>query len=145
MAYKPIREFYANEGDWSVDEAGPESLKRDFDVINKMFDPFATHDDGQQGGIGFGNLNFDFGDADFAARIGAVALEYLQNENTVQGQLYKIVEKLKDHDYLIDKSQWMMALYINENGHLMYQHVNGLPTDFEINSKGHLIVEVLSA
>ena len=143
--YKPVRIFDAYEGDWSVDEKGPEALKHDLRQIEIMFDPTATHDDETPGGITFANLMFNFGDEDFASLIGAKALEHLQDEDNVQGQLYKIVDKLKDHDYLIEKSQWMMALYINEDGHLTYEHVNGLPTDFEIDSNGHLMVEVLSA
>lgn len=103
--YKPIRTFFANEGDWSVDEAGPEALKFDFDVINKMFDPTATHSDGQMGGIGFGNLNFSFEDSSFADLIGVVALEYLGSTNTLQAQLYKIVEKLQTHDSMFDYSR----------------------------------------
>jgi hypothetical protein len=58
---KPQRTFSADVGQTSVDERGPDAIERDFDNINKMFDPSAVHADGSQGGIGKENLNFSFG------------------------------------------------------------------------------------
>lgn len=143
--HKPQRTFMGAAGLPSVDLYGPETLSRDLDDINAMFNPNAEHSNGKQGGIGKGNLKFRFDDTDFALGIGTPALEYLQNVATVAGQLAKIVEKLQHHDDLIDRSQWMMMMDIDENGHLVYEQVHGIPVDFEIDGNGHLKVEVVTA
>lgn len=57
---KPQRTFIGNEGDFSVDNRGPEALKKDTDVLMKMFDPSSTHENGESGGIGADNLKTDF-------------------------------------------------------------------------------------
>ena len=56
MDKKPVRVFLGNEGDKSIDDRGPDALKSDLDMLCKMFDPDATHDDGKQGGISTTNL-----------------------------------------------------------------------------------------
>lgn len=53
---KPIREFNANEGDYSIGLAGPDAIEIDIDKILRMFDPLTTHDTGEQGGIGEENI-----------------------------------------------------------------------------------------
>ena len=70
MSYKPQRKFLGSEGDCSVDDRGPEALKTDIDNIMNMFDPTATHPDGTQGGIDYGNLSFDISDEGMAEHIG---------------------------------------------------------------------------
>lgn len=143
--HKPQRTFMGAPGLPSVDLYGPNALKADLDDINAMFNPNAAHANGNQGGIGKGNLKFRFEDTDFAWGIGTPAIAYLQNVITVAGQLAKIVEKLQHHDDLIDRSQWMMMMDIDEDGHLVYEQVHGLPVDFEIDGNGHLKVEVVTA
>lgn len=143
--HKPQRKFMGAAGLPSIDLYGPEALKDDLDDINAMFNPNAEHKNGNPGGIGKDNLKFRFEDTDFAWGIGTSPLQYLQNVATVAGQLAKIVEKLQHHDDLIDRSQWMMMMDIDENGHLVYEQVHGLPVDFEIDGNGHLNVEVVTA
>lgn len=53
---KPFRTYSAEQGQKSIDEAGPDALEQDIDTINAMFDPNATHVDGKQGGIGTSNI-----------------------------------------------------------------------------------------
>lgn len=67
---RPYREFSGSEGDYSVDDRGPEFIKADLDKLFRMFNPLAIHPNGEQGGVGFVNLNFNFGDNDFLERIG---------------------------------------------------------------------------
>ena len=143
--HKPQRTFIGAAGLPSVDLYGPNALKNDLDEINRMFNPNADHTNGDPGGIGKDNLNFRFEDTDFALGVGTPAIAYLQNVVTVAGQLAKIVEKLQHHDDLIDKSQWLMMMDIDEDGHLVYEQVHGIPVDFEIDGNGHLKVEVVTA
>ena len=103
--YKPTRTFSADEGDWSVDERGPEAIENDLDEINAMFDPTAEHEDGEQGGISFENLKFNFSDTGFAARIGAAALSYFDNVTNIQAVIGKIVSKLQGHDTLVPDAE----------------------------------------
>lgn len=60
--YKFIRQFSADVEDPSVNNAGPDAIKRDFDELGKMFDPSSFHDDGTPGGIFVGNLSGDIVD-----------------------------------------------------------------------------------
>ena len=53
---KPIREFNANEGDYSIGLAGPDAIEADLDKLMRMFDPLTTHDNGRDGGIGTDNI-----------------------------------------------------------------------------------------
>lgn len=56
MAYKPIREFSANVGDYSTGTGGPDAIENDIDSINRMFDPETEHEGGVPGGIAEGNI-----------------------------------------------------------------------------------------
>lgn len=138
--YKPVRTFIANEGEYSVDDRGPEALKFDLDEINKMFDPTATHEDGEQGGVTFENLKFDFGDEDFAGRIGAVALEHLGSGTTVAWQLQKLDEHIIDLEkqtpviatitkqgssFLCNKTYSELSTLISD-GHTVYLDYGGI-------------------
>jgi hypothetical protein len=58
-AKKPTRVFTAIEENPSLGDNGPTGLKADIDTINKMFDPDATHDTGEPGGIQVGNIAHD--------------------------------------------------------------------------------------
>lgn len=53
---KPIRQFNANEGDYSIGLAGPDAIEADIDSLSRMFDPLTTHTDGRQGGISSENI-----------------------------------------------------------------------------------------
>lgn len=53
---KPIREFSANEGEYSTGIAGPDAIENDLDTINRMFDPLTEHTNGETGGIGESNV-----------------------------------------------------------------------------------------
>lgn len=53
---KPTRVFTAIEENPSLGNNGPTGLKTDIDTINKMFDPNATHETGEAGGIQIGNM-----------------------------------------------------------------------------------------
>jgi len=53
---KPTRKFSGIEGNYSKGLEGPEALKEDIDIINKMFDPLAVHEDLSPGGVGEENL-----------------------------------------------------------------------------------------
>lgn len=55
-AKKPSRTFTGTVGVASTGNNGPAALIVDTDVITKMFDPLATHDTGEAGGIQLGNL-----------------------------------------------------------------------------------------
>lgn len=54
--FKPTREFSANVGDYSIDDAGPDAIENDVDKIMRMFDPDTEHAPGIPGGIGAGNI-----------------------------------------------------------------------------------------
>lgn len=70
MSYKPQRTFMGSEGEYSVDDRGPEALKQDLDNIMSMFDPTAVHPNGSAGGINRENLAFDLNGSDMAGTIG---------------------------------------------------------------------------
>lgn len=70
MSYKPQRTFMGSEGEYSVDDRGPEALKQDLDNLMNMFDPTAVHPDGSSGGINRENLAFDLNGSDMAGTIG---------------------------------------------------------------------------
>ena len=68
MSYKPIINFNGESGQPSADSMGPETLQQDLIELAKMFDPEATHQGGEQGGIALDNLDFsaeDFGAVSF--------------------------------------------------------------------------------
>lgn len=54
--FKPSRQFSANIGDCSVDDAGPDAIENDIDSIMRMFDPDTEHAPGIPGGISAGNI-----------------------------------------------------------------------------------------
>lgn len=53
---KPVSLFDADVGEKSVGPAGPDMLERDLREIMRMFNPDSTHETGEPGGIGPGNL-----------------------------------------------------------------------------------------
>jgi hypothetical protein len=53
---RPQRTFSADVGQTSIDNRGPDAIENDIDNINRMFDPAATHEGGESGGIGAENL-----------------------------------------------------------------------------------------
>ncbi len=55
--FKPQRQFNGTPGQPSEGAGGPDTIERDLDEINVMFNPEATHENGDPGGIGAGNLN----------------------------------------------------------------------------------------
>lgn len=112
MTYKPTREFNGIVGQPSKDLMGPETLSRDLDKINKMFDPAAIHSNGEPGGIGKGNLNFSLLDPgsltteSMAEQIGSKEISELNDpENqglkakTVWKQIKAIVLLITNHFY----------------------------------------------
>lgn len=102
MSFKPIRSFAASEGDYSVDDKGPEALKADLDQLMKMFDPTSVHDNGEPGGVGADNLNFRLDDEETSAGIGSAEIEGLTADNNVYAQLSAIVNILLTHTNLAD-------------------------------------------
>lgn len=58
IGLKPVRTFNADYGDHSVDQAGPDQIEHDIDILSTMFDPEKVHIDGEDtpGGIGANNL-----------------------------------------------------------------------------------------
>lgn len=59
-----------SEGDYSIEQRGPDAIKNDLDEITAMFDPTAAHADGTQGGIDYENLTFNFSDSEMSQKIG---------------------------------------------------------------------------
>lgn len=53
---KPTRSFTADVGDDSVGLGGPDAIENDIDQVTTMFNPQATHDNAESGGIGTENL-----------------------------------------------------------------------------------------
>lgn len=100
MSYKPQRTFLGEEGDYSVDDRGPEALKKDIDNVMDMFDPTAKHPDGTQGGISKENLNWEFSEEGMSAEIGSADIDGLDADNNVYSQLVAIVNVLLTHSNL---------------------------------------------
>jgi hypothetical protein len=96
-AFFPQREFNGVEGQPSADSMGPETLSRDIDKINQMFDPDAAHSDGTRGGISEGNLNFSFGDPGMSEKIGIEQIQGVAAQ-TVQEALEQIYVQFTDHE-----------------------------------------------
>ena len=98
---KPTRTFNADIGQTSVDSRGPDAIEKDIDLINKMFDPNATHANGEQGGIGKSNLNdtiLDDGSASgesMAERIGSKAITGLNNPISGAGLAVTVWKQIK--------------------------------------------------
>lgn len=91
-AYKPTRTFSANEGDYSVDKAGPDAIERDIDELMAMFDPNATHSDGSPGGISPENFDFDLMDPSMLSNIGGKLDGNPMNAQTIVDQLLTMVK-----------------------------------------------------
>lgn len=92
MTFKPVREFSANVGDYSVNQAGPDALENDIDSINRMFDPETEHSPGVPGGIGEGNIQPG---AATDAIIGERTIDqYIQDTYTSTGPLGKLLSLL---------------------------------------------------
>ena len=108
-AYKPTRTFSANEGDYSVDKAGPDAIERDIDELMAMFDPDATHPDGSPGGIGTDNFDFDFMDPSMSGKIGSENIDGLTSDKNVFSQLKAIFENI-----LLTREESMLPKPITE-------------------------------
>lgn len=96
--YKPSPKFIGSEGEYSIGQSGPEAIKDDILDIMRMFDPTSKHPkdanrgyaEETQGGIGYGNLNFNFADSDFAGRIGVTLDGQESNVQAAFNKLYGI-------------------------------------------------------
>jgi hypothetical protein len=101
MTYKPARVYNGVVGQPSKDSMGPETLSADIDKIIKMFDPSATHDDGQQGGIGKGNLNFNLeedgsgGGDSMAETIGSKEISELKDPSSPPSPALTVWKQIK--------------------------------------------------
>lgn len=107
--FKPIRTFSANEGDYSVDNAGPDAIERDLDELAAMFDPTAVHFDGSPGGISPENFDFQLDGPDMSSKIGSAPIEGLQAENNVYSQLAAIVNILLTHSNLTTVIRFLIS------------------------------------
>lgn len=108
MSYKPQRIFLGSEGEYSIDDKGPEALKQDLDNIMGMFDPTSIHPDGSQGGIDFDNLAFNFADSGMAEKLGATldgnVLTIQQIINTLYQMSKDRYTKTESDNILINKT-----------------------------------------
>ncbi|MDD4565737.1 MAG: hypothetical protein PHE79_09735, partial [Eubacteriales bacterium] len=101
MTYKPTRVFNGAAGQPSKDGMGPEVLSADLDKVMKMFDPDATHDNGEQGGIGTGNLNFNFsedgssGGSSMAETIGSKEIPELKDPSSPSSPALTVWKQIK--------------------------------------------------
>lgn len=101
MTYKPVREFSGAAGQPSKDAMGPEALSRDLDKVMKMFNPDATHDNGEKGGIGKGNLNFNFGEdgtgggRSMAEEIGSKEISELKDPSSPSNPALTVWKQIK--------------------------------------------------
>ena len=101
MTYKPVREFSGAAGQPSKDAMGPEALCRDLDKVMKMFNPDATHDNGEKGGIGKGNLNFNFGEdgtgggGSMAEEIGSKEISELKDPSSPSNPALTVWKQIK--------------------------------------------------
>lgn len=108
MSYKPQRTFMGSEGEYSVDDRGPEALKQDLDNLMNMFDPTAVHPDGSTGGIDRENLAFDLNGSDMAGTIGGkldgVAMTVQQIADTLLNMVKDRYTKLESDAILKEKT-----------------------------------------
>lgn len=108
MSYKPQRTFMGSEGEYSVDDRGPEALKQDLDNLMNMFDPTAVHPDGSSGGIDRENLAFDLNGPDMAGTIGGkldgVAMTVQQIADTLLNMVKDRYTKLESDAKLKEKT-----------------------------------------
>ena len=140
MSYKPQRTFMGSEGEYSVDDRGPEALKQDLDNIMSMFDPTAVHPDGSPGGINRENLAFDLNGADMAGTIGGkldgVAMTVQQIADTLLTMVKDRYTKLESDAKLKEKTDPLLKSmsYDPATGVLKVTTESGVETQvFDLN------------
>lgn len=140
MSYKPQRTFMGSEGEYSVDDRGPESLKQDLDNLMSMFDPTAVHPDGSAGGINRENLAFDLNGADMAGTIGGkldgVAMTVQQIADTLLNMVKDRYTKLESDAKLKEKTDPLLKSmsYDPATGVLKVTTESGVETQvFDLN------------
>lgn len=140
MSYKPQRTFMGSEGEYSVDDRGPEALKQDLDNIMSMFDPTAVHPDGSPGGINRENLAFDLNGADMAGTIGGkldgVAMTVQQIADTLLNMVKDRYTKLESDAKLKEKTDPLLKSmsYDPATGVLKVTTESGVETQvFDLN------------
>lgn len=140
MSYKPQRTFMGSEGEYSVDDRGPEALKQDLDNIMSMFDPTAVHPDGSTGGINRENLAFDLNGADMAGTIGGkldgVAMTVQQIADTLLNMVKDRYTKLESDAKLKEKTDPLLKSmsYDPATGVLKVTTESGVETQvFDLN------------
>lgn len=140
MSYKPQRTFMGSEGEYSVDDRGPEALKQDLDNLMSMFDPTAVHPDGSTGGINRENLAFDLDGADMAGTIGGkldgVAMTVQQIADTLLTMVKERYTKLESDAKLKEKTDPLLKSmsYDPATGVLKVTTESGVETQvFDLN------------
>lgn len=140
MSYKPQRTFMGSEGEYSVDDRGPEALKQDLDNIMSMFDPTAVHPNGSAGGINRENLAFDLNGADMAGTIGGkldgVAMTVQQIADTLLNMVKDRYTKLESDAKLKEKTDPLLKSmsYDPATGVLKVTTESGVETQvFDLN------------
>lgn len=140
MSYKPQRTFMGSEGEYSVDDRGPEALKQDLDNLMSMFDPTAVHPDGSVGGINRENLAFDLNGADMAGTIGGkldgVAMTVQQIADTLLNMVKDRYTKLESDAKLKEKTDPLLKSmsYDPATGVLKVTTESGVETQvFDLN------------
>lgn len=140
MSYKPQRTFMGSEGEYSVDDRGPEALKQDLDNLMNMFDPTAVHPDGSSGGIDRENLAFDLNGSDMAGTIGGkldgVAMTVQQIADTLLGMVKDRYTKLESDAKLKEKTDPLLKSlsYDSATGVLKVTTESGVETQvFDLN------------
>lgn len=140
MSYKPQRTFMGSEGEYSVDDRGPEALKQDLDNLMSMFDPTAVHPDGSAGGINRENLAFDLNGADMAGTIGGkldgVAMTVQQIADTLLTMVKDRYTKLESDAKLKEKTDPLLKSmsYDPATGVLKVTTESGVETQvFDLN------------
>lgn len=140
MSYKPQRTFMGSEGEYSVDDRGPEALKQDLDNLMSMFDPTAVHPDGSTGGINRENLAFDLNGADMAGTIGGkldgVAMTVQQIADTLLNMVKDRYTKLESDAKLKEKTDPLLKSmsYDPATGVLKVTTESGVETQvFDLN------------
>lgn len=140
MSYKPQRTFMGSEGEYSVDDRGPEALKQDLDNIMSMFDPTAVHPNGSAGGINRENLAFDLNGSDMAGTIGGeldgVAMTVQQIADTLLKMVKDRYTKLESDAKLKEKTDPLLKSmsYDPATGVLKVTTESGVETQvFDLN------------
>lgn len=140
MSYKPQRTFMGSEGEYSVDDRGPEALKQDLDNLMSMFDPTAVHPNGSAGGINRENLAFDLNGSDMAGTIGGeldgVAMTVQQIADTLLNMVKDRYTKLESDAKLKEKTDPLLKSmsYDPATGVLKVTNESGVETQvFDLN------------